>query len=547
MFSTPFTFLKAAGSTPPPIDPNAAAFLAATGITDPTISSAINTLVVDLKTAGLWNYFYAIWPMVGGTATTCKYNLVDPADTDAAFRLTFAGGMAFNDYGIVGNGSNSYAETHWSLGTDLTDYSSLSWGLYCLDNKATVQNYINFVCSVADNTYTNPTSASIDLGANSNYAFYDPGSESNRQGGSSGDPQGLIWIDQISYTSRKLYRNDTAFFSNNYDNSATASDKNYRTFTIGCQTSGNLGFTYSTANTYSFGFAADGIPYADATTFYNIVETFQTTLGRSVSQVDQDVLNYVNQISRTGATLTSAETSAINTLVSDMKFEGIWSKMHVVYPYIGGSSAAFKYNLINPVDSDVAFRATFYGPFNFTSSGLVGTGINYVDTHFTLADFSSPQILSVGSYVLNNVPVDAIGQVIPYTVEYPWGGSGPYPTYSSFLNLGLGTNLGLIDPGAEDYRTTWAPPANTYGMNAWNNPSFTSHRVYLNKTLIGNGTTNSSGANTTTNPFKVGRNISYETKQTIAFSFIGDALTEAEYFDYVDIVQAFQTAFGRQV
>jgi hypothetical protein len=73
------------------IDPDAQAFLTATGITDPTITSAIDTLVLDLKAASLWTKMKALYPFVGGTSTTHKYNLVDPADTDAAFRLTFNG------------------------------------------------------------------------------------------------------------------------------------------------------------------------------------------------------------------------------------------------------------------------------------------------------------------------------------------------------------------------------------------------------------------------------------------------------------------------
>jgi hypothetical protein len=251
-------------------------------------------------------------------------------------------------------------------------------------------------------------------------------------------------------------------------------------------------------------------------------------------------------LAATGITDPTIET-AINDLVIDMKDAGIWTKMHVVYPFVGASSTTFKYNLMNPVDSDAAFRGTFNGPFSFTSSGLVGTGTNYVDTHFQLADLTTSPFFSVGSYVLDNVDPSAIGQMIPYTSEYPWDGPGDYPTYSCFINLGLETGLGLVDPGAEPYRSTWTPPANTYGLNAWSNISYTSHRVYLNDTLISNNTNNTTSANVTAVTFAVARRSGYDTKQTVAFSYIGDALTEAEYFDYVDIIQAFQTTLGREV
>jgi len=85
----------------PGTDPNAQAFIDATGITG-TNASAINTLVLDLKSYGLWNKLYTFYPFVGGTSTTCKYNLVNPADTDAAYRITYRniGNLTFNSNGV---------------------------------------------------------------------------------------------------------------------------------------------------------------------------------------------------------------------------------------------------------------------------------------------------------------------------------------------------------------------------------------------------------------------------------------------------------------
>jgi len=69
------------------LDPDALAFLTAAGITDATITAAIDTLVLDLKGYGIWTKMKAIYPFVGGTATTHKYNLKDPVD--AMQRLEF--------------------------------------------------------------------------------------------------------------------------------------------------------------------------------------------------------------------------------------------------------------------------------------------------------------------------------------------------------------------------------------------------------------------------------------------------------------------------
>jgi hypothetical protein len=96
----------------PSLDPDAEAFLLAAGITDATITTAINNLVLSLKADSLWAKMTALYPLVGGTATTHKFNLKDPRDLDAAFRLTFFGSPTHSADGMQGNGSSQYARTH---------------------------------------------------------------------------------------------------------------------------------------------------------------------------------------------------------------------------------------------------------------------------------------------------------------------------------------------------------------------------------------------------------------------------------------------------
>ena len=92
-------------------DPDAGAFINVTGIGG-IQAVAINNLVNELKTAGLWNGLLAIYPMVGGTAYTHKFNLKNPQDTNAAYRLSFAGGWTHNSSGAKPDGvSGTYADT----------------------------------------------------------------------------------------------------------------------------------------------------------------------------------------------------------------------------------------------------------------------------------------------------------------------------------------------------------------------------------------------------------------------------------------------------
>jgi hypothetical protein len=107
-------------------DVNAKAFLDAASITDATQSAAVNTFVKELKAINevqpnFVNFdtpadsiCVAIYPFVGGTAETHKFNLINPVNSDAAHRLTYAGTVTHDEKGIKGNGSDSNVNLHLS-------------------------------------------------------------------------------------------------------------------------------------------------------------------------------------------------------------------------------------------------------------------------------------------------------------------------------------------------------------------------------------------------------------------------------------------------
>ena len=129
MIINPFIY-----SSAPSTDPDADAFILAAGITNATQMSAIDTLVTDLKGYSIWSKMKAIYPFVGGTASSHKFNLKTPLDTDAAFRLSFIGGLTHDSNGVQGNGTNGYYDTFLKL-TDFPILSSAS-GVYIRTNIA---------------------------------------------------------------------------------------------------------------------------------------------------------------------------------------------------------------------------------------------------------------------------------------------------------------------------------------------------------------------------------------------------------------------------
>jgi len=101
---TPFAFVKqVAGSAPPPPSyPLTTAFIAATGITSSVIENALKDFETGLGTYGLGtSNFLAIYPLVGGTSDTCKYNFIDTS----TLTLSYTGSLSFTAQGMQADGS----------------------------------------------------------------------------------------------------------------------------------------------------------------------------------------------------------------------------------------------------------------------------------------------------------------------------------------------------------------------------------------------------------------------------------------------------------
>ena len=90
MFTTPFTFLKAAGGG---ADPNATTYINAVLAAGGTLSSpqqtAINTYFVDLKAEGLYSKLYYMHLFLGGVENSNKINALNPGTYDLGFQGTW--------------------------------------------------------------------------------------------------------------------------------------------------------------------------------------------------------------------------------------------------------------------------------------------------------------------------------------------------------------------------------------------------------------------------------------------------------------------------
>ena len=250
-------------------DADATAFLNAAGITDATIIGAIQQLVIDLKLYSVWSKMKAIYPFVGGTASTHKWNLKDPQDTDGAYRLTFYGGWTHNSNGVTPNGSNAYADTFLNPNTVFSS-NYASHGAYFRETFDAGQTNVFGV--------TNGTQR-FDFGYdNGVLTVFNSIGSNNSDASSDSSNRGFVVATRQGASVVKLFRNNVSKIS------GTQSFVSYPAFNyfIGARNANGTAALFSNSKSIAFLFIGDSLTETDATNYNTAVNAFQTTVGRQI-------------------------------------------------------------------------------------------------------------------------------------------------------------------------------------------------------------------------------------------------------------------------
>jgi len=242
-----------------------AAFATATGITDTTILNALNTFDTGLISNGLDTKMKALYPFVGGTANTHKFNFMDARDVNAAYRLQFNGGFVHSSTGALPNGTNGYANTFLNTTTNLTLLSH-SFGVYSRTNSTATD-----MC----------------------YGNYDGGSSILAQNFKGNFISGPVASGVVTYTANPSTRmmigsRISGFFSAYRNNTllgtvglGIANLPNNDFYLFGRNQAGGGALLFSN-HELAFAFLGDGLTSTDVTNFTNLVNTLQTSLSRQV-------------------------------------------------------------------------------------------------------------------------------------------------------------------------------------------------------------------------------------------------------------------------
>jgi hypothetical protein len=251
-------------------DPDAQAFFTASGLTGATNLTAVNTLVVALKGYGIWTKMKAIYPFVGGTASLHKWNLKDPQDTNAAFRLVFSGGWTHSANGAAPNGVNAYADTFLVPNTSLSQNSShVSYYSRTQSNGTEIE-----IGSSTANNFGDPRTL-LEI-RTTGITYYAVNSQGTYISYSDADSRAFYIGNRTGASVINGWRN-----SNKVATGITASfGLSTRTFWLAALNSGAAAL-YSTKQC-AFSTIGDGLTDTEAGNLYTAVQNFNTTLARQV-------------------------------------------------------------------------------------------------------------------------------------------------------------------------------------------------------------------------------------------------------------------------
>lgn len=253
------------------------AFLTATGITDSTQITALNYLVSELQLAGLWNRMTAVYPIIGGTAATHKFNLVDARDTDSAFRLLGLNtGWTHAATGMTP--SSAFADTRLQPSTVLQPLSH-HLAFYSRTNNVPPGSDSIDMGSVSNGTSQLLISALATATKNRVHGAAD----ATRRSVNNADARGFFGVSRESSTVLNLIKKSPigTVFGVSFSTSGTLPTQN---IWIGARDDGTGSPDANTFTNQEYAYASIGenLTLAEWDTCYAIVQQYQTLLGRQV-------------------------------------------------------------------------------------------------------------------------------------------------------------------------------------------------------------------------------------------------------------------------
>jgi hypothetical protein len=264
--------------------------------------------------------------------------------------------------------------------------------------------------------------------------------------------------------------------------------------------------------------------------------------GGGGSSYDADALAFFTAASITDTT----QMNAVNTLVTGLKSNNLWTKMKAIYPVVGGNATAHSKNLKNPSQ----YNLTFSSGWVHSSTGMLPNGTSsFARTGFSPNTiFQSKDDSGVSYYSRTNRTKD-------YGI--PFGCNDSSSNAISFWSR-LSSNQSVLKLNTNTFTTTVINSVtDSRGLWTLNRSSSTQQSAFRNGTNLVTANVTSTGLPTAeliigaNNPLTVigspSVNMEYYDNEEYSIFLFHDGLTSPQVSTLNTLVQAFQTTLSRNV
>ena len=265
-------------------DVNASRYLDVLNITDSNTRNSINNFTVNLKENNIWGKMSGIYPFIGDSADLNKYNLKDPRDLDASFRLDFegAGTIHSSNSGVNFAGSNDYANVFFNPYSNLTGYP-----VHLSFLSLTDIGIANIDMGCEDVTAKRLSVSAEYLSPND--AFFDCYSYTNGRTTVSApiNSKAFYTASRITKSSgfMLLFNNSTVptTSANNLTDITPSGKPNLNIFLGAVNSAGTPTYTNFAPRTFGFFSVGDGLTSGECVNLYSAVKQLQYDLNRNLS------------------------------------------------------------------------------------------------------------------------------------------------------------------------------------------------------------------------------------------------------------------------
>lgn len=241
---------------------------------------AVNNMVKAMVANGIWSKMKAVYPVIGGTAAAHKYNLVDPRDVNAAYRLTFTAGWTHDANQMKPNGTSAYANTFFNPSVNQT-VSNGHLSMYCRENLLASAISIG-VSSIPGSTDVCQLSLRAPIPPDQLLFRWGTQASGTTAVVNNSDSRGFYVgsITAATAAARVVYKNGEATSATTYG-SPSMPNGNFYLGALNATFGGSGGFFFS-PHPFSFASIGNGLTTEEVRALTSIVQTYQTKLGRAV-------------------------------------------------------------------------------------------------------------------------------------------------------------------------------------------------------------------------------------------------------------------------